>query len=107
MRAPLACWLLAVFAVSVLAAPATAFARSDADKSADKSRLKTETFSALEFRSIGPALTSGRIVDLAVTPGDKSTWYVASAYGGLWKTSNAGTTCSFSCGPHPSPRAKG
>ena len=51
-----------------------------------------DTFSGLSFRSIGPAISSGRIVDLAVDPRDKSVWYVASAYGGVWKTTNAGTS---------------
>jgi photosystem II stability/assembly factor-like uncharacterized protein len=46
--------------------------------------------SSLKFRSIGPALTSGRVADIAIHPGDKKTWYVASAAGGVWKTSNAG-----------------
>jgi photosystem II stability/assembly factor-like uncharacterized protein len=49
-------------------------------------------FSGLELRSIGPALTSGRIADLAVDPRDPRTWYVAVASGHLWKTTNAGTT---------------
>src|SRR4051812_600864 len=47
-------------------------------------------FGGLRFRSIGPALTSGRISDIAVNPRDKKIWYVASASGGLWKTTNAG-----------------
>ncbi|MCC6651597.1 MAG: glycosyl hydrolase [Candidatus Eisenbacteria bacterium] len=66
-----------------------------AAKPADKkpeSRVSAATFGGLKFRNIGPALTSGRIVDLAVHPKDKSTWYVATAYGGVWKTTNAGTT---------------
>jgi len=50
------------------------------------------TYSALKFRSIGPAVTSGRIADLAVNPNNKSEWYVAAAAGGVWKTTNAGTT---------------
>jgi photosystem II stability/assembly factor-like uncharacterized protein len=54
--------------------------------------MKAETFSALALRGIGPAMISGRISDLAVNPRDKSTWYVAAATGGLWKTVNAGTT---------------
>src|SRR5260370_1432510 len=78
--------LLATFA-SAAAKPPGAGEQPDA-----KSKLNADTFSALEFRCSGPALTSGRVVDLAVAPDDKSTWYVASAYGGVWKTSNAGTT---------------
>jgi photosystem II stability/assembly factor-like uncharacterized protein len=46
----------------------------------------------LRLRSIGPALTSGRISDIAVHPRDKRTWYVAVASGGVWKTTNAGIT---------------
>lgn len=44
------------------------------------------------FRKIGPAKTSGRIVDIVVNPNNKSTYYVAAAYGGVWKTENAGVT---------------
>lgn len=54
--------------------------------------LKAETYSSLAFRSIGPAVTSGRIVDLAVNPKNKSEWYIVSAAGGVWKTVNAGVT---------------
>ena len=47
-------------------------------------------FAGLRFRSIGPALTSGRVSDIAVHPRDRKIWYVAAASGGLWKTVNAG-----------------
>jgi photosystem II stability/assembly factor-like uncharacterized protein len=46
----------------------------------------------LQMRSIGPALMGGRIADIAVHPANRSLWYVASASGGVWKTSNAGVT---------------
>jgi len=48
--------------------------------------------SALSLREIGPAVMGGRIADIAVHPTDRSTWYVAVGSGGLWKTTNAGTT---------------
>ncbi|MFG0257771.1 MAG: glycosyl hydrolase [Phycisphaerales bacterium JB043] len=54
--------------------------------------MSAKTFAGLELRSIGPALMSGRVSDLAVHPHDQSTWYVAVGSGGLWKTTNAGTT---------------
>ena len=54
--------------------------------------LKAETFSGLKFRSIGPALMSGRISDIAIDPTNRSTWYVAVGSGGVWKTTNAGIT---------------
>ena len=37
-------------------------------------------------------MTSGRIIDLAVDPRDPRTWFVAAVSGGVWKTTNAGTT---------------
>ena len=49
-------------------------------------------YSGLTFRAIGPAITSGRIGDLAIDPANPSTWYVAAASGGVWKTVNSGTT---------------
>src|ERR1700674_1570014 len=62
---------------------------------ADPARL-----AELPWRSIGPAVTSGRLVDFAVPEGPKSQvgerlgafFYVASASGGVWKTTNGGTT---------------
>ncbi|HTQ81385.1 MAG TPA: glycosyl hydrolase [Thermoanaerobaculia bacterium] len=59
-----------------------------------KTAWNADTFSGLELRNIGPALTSGRIVDLAVDPKDKRVWYVATAASGVWKTRNAGVTWS-------------
>ena len=67
--------------------------KSDTDaKKADKGPMKADTFAGLALRSIGPAMVSGRIADLAVNPKDKNIRYVAAASGGLWKTTNAGTT---------------
>ena len=48
--------------------------------------------SGLPLRSVGPALMSGRISDVAIHPRDKHTWYVAVGSGGVWKTTNAGVT---------------
>ncbi len=46
----------------------------------------------LELRGIGPAVMGGRIADIAINPIHRSTWYVAVGSGGLWKTTNSGTT---------------
>ncbi|HEX8184983.1 MAG TPA: glycosyl hydrolase, partial [Blastocatellia bacterium] len=54
--------------------------------------MSMPTFNGMRFRLIGPAFTSGRIVDIAVDPTDKSRYYVAAASGGVWKTTNAGIT---------------
>jgi hypothetical protein len=51
-----------------------------------------QQFEQLHFRSIGPAVTSGRISDLAVYEANPSIYYVGTAHGGLWKTVNNGAT---------------
>ena len=67
---------------------------TETEKVPGKDPMQSSTFNGLAFRSIGPALTSGRIVDLAVNPKNSSEYYVASASGGVWKTENAGITFS-------------
>lgn len=52
----------------------------------------SQAANSLTLREIGPAVAGGRIADIEVHPGDKSVWYVAVGSGGLWKTTNAGTT---------------
>ncbi len=54
--------------------------------------LNSGLVSGLKLRNIGPALMSGRIVEIAVDPVTRSTWYLAVASGGVWKTTNAGVT---------------
>ncbi|MFN3693582.1 MAG: WD40/YVTN/BNR-like repeat-containing protein, partial [Ignavibacterium sp.] len=58
----------------------------------DKSPYKSSTFSGLKFRSLGPAVTSGRVTDFAVNPDNYHEFYVAVACGNVWKTTNSGTT---------------
>lgn len=62
--------------------------------SAQESELNSGLISGLKFRNVGPALTSGRIIDIAVNPNNTSEWYVAAASGGVWKTTNSGNTFS-------------
>jgi photosystem II stability/assembly factor-like uncharacterized protein len=50
------------------------------------------TVSALSFRMVGPALTSGRVADIAVHPTNTDLWYIAAASGGVWLTKNHGIT---------------
>ncbi len=57
-----------------------------------KSGLEKLSLAGLKFRSVGPALTSGRISDIAVHPKKPYTYYVATSAGGVWKTINNGTT---------------
>src|SRR6187455_3427522 len=52
----------------------------------------TGPFERLHFRPIGPAGMSGRIADLAVYEANPAIFYIGSAHGGVWKTTNGGTT---------------
>ncbi len=54
--------------------------------------LDTISLEGLAFRSIGPAVTGGRVIDIEVNPRDHSEYYVASGHGSLWKTTNRGVT---------------
>ena len=47
---------------------------------------------ALRWRSVGPANIMGRVTDVEGLPSPSKTFYVASAAGGVWKTTNNGTT---------------
>ncbi len=46
----------------------------------------------LELREIGPAVMGGRIDDFAVVEGNPNIVFVGVASGGVWKTTNNGTT---------------
>ena len=59
---------------------------------AQQASLNDAGLSGLALRPIGPALNSGRIADIKIHPHDESIMYVAVGSGGVWKTTNAGTT---------------
>ena len=68
-----------------------------ARKSASKNSLAARTQSGngvFEWKERGPANVPGRTRGLIVDPDDVThkTWYAGSASGGIWKTTNAGTT---------------
>src|SRR6185312_16255327 len=78
---------------AILAAPAAS--QTPATTAAATSDTTTWTggpFDRLHFRSIGPAVTSGRIDDFAVLERDPRIFYIATATGGLWKSTNNGVT---------------
>ena len=56
--------LLPVFLIS------TSISKKKNEK--EKTSLEKITINGLNFRSIGPALTAGRIADIAVNPNDNS-----------------------------------
>ncbi len=61
-------------------------------EAATEKKTDASLYSGLHWRSIGPAFASGRIADFAVHPGNHAIWYVATASGHIWKTTNNGTT---------------
>jgi len=60
--------------------------------SAQETDLTSATVESLRLRSLGPALVSGRISDVAVDPRNRNVWYVGVSSGNVWKTENRGTT---------------
>lgn len=95
MMKPLALLTLLPIALTACAPSQIALAQNDdsaATETEDQSKMNAGMFSAIGARSIGPAIASGRIGDIAVNPDNHSEWYVAASSGGVWKTTNNGTT---------------
>jgi photosystem II stability/assembly factor-like uncharacterized protein len=76
----------------ILLADIGLWAQKKTTEPAKEEKKDEVSLSGLKFRSIGPALTSGRISDFAVNPKNFNEYYVASSSGGVWKTVNNGTT---------------
>src|SRR4051812_13347187 len=72
--------------IAVLAAPVLAFAQED------KAKMEEVVARNLQWRAIGPANMGGRIDDFAVVENNPFIIYVGAATGGVWKTTNNGTT---------------
>lgn len=86
------------FALALLAlAATTANAQGRAARAAPpmpSASIEARQLQSLRWRSIGPSTMSGRVTDFAVarSPGAPDALYVGSASGGLWKTTDWGTT---------------
>jgi len=83
--------LLSVVAVVSSGLPAPGFA-AGRPVSPQAPELTSEMLSGLTLRSIGPALMSGRFVDIEGVERDPFMFYVASATGGVFRTRNNGVT---------------
>ncbi len=84
-RGPIAVLVLVtclVWMATASGAPATG-----ADQQNPTDKLKT-----LEFRELGPAVMGGRVDDFAVVESNPNIVFVGMASGGVWKTTNNGTT---------------
>ncbi len=53
-------------------------------------RLTADLVKGIEVRNLSGIFSTGRVADIAVDPKNRSTWYIATASGGLWKTTNRG-----------------
>ena len=81
------------FLILLISLSISQFSISQNKKSKEvKSDLAKINLSGLKFRSVGPALTAGRIADIAVNKNNPKNYYIAVASGGLWKTQNSGNT---------------
>lgn len=78
--------LLILISAAVLASAGIVYGQNG------KLRPEETALKNLRWRAIGPAIMGGRIDDVAVVEGDASTFYIGAATGGVWKTTNAGTT---------------
>ncbi|AZJ34571.1 sialidase family protein [Tenacibaculum singaporense] len=54
--------------------------------------ITNSTVKNIPFKSIGPTVMSGRVVDIDVNPANTTEFYVGYASGGVWHTNNNGTT---------------
>src|SRR6187431_385288 len=83
---------LIALAVAVFAITAQSFLAGRAEQAPSIGASSSGPFDGLHFRPIGPASMSGRISDLAVYEDNPAIYYVGTAHGGVWKTTNNGTT---------------
>ena len=83
--------LVVVAAITVCIAMSSA-AQSNSVSSVNGKAGEPAAFERLEWRSIGPANMGGRTADVEGVPGNPNIVYAGTASGGVWKTTNGGTT---------------
>ncbi len=79
-----ACTLLILFCTAAVSVPAAV--------PASEGGLKPSHLTHLKWRNIGPAFISGRIADIEAVESDPDIVYVATSVGGLWKSTDRGST---------------
>lgn len=75
---------------SVFAQQTTAIDRRDSLELLAQQKDPAVLLKQIKYRSIGPSVMSGRVVDIDVNPEDPTEFYIAYATGGLWHTLNNG-----------------
>lgn len=79
--------IFALTAVAVIAVPGAAQQSDELINAPDHPLLQ-----GFRWRSIGPVGQGGRVDDIAVNPQNPKNFFIGFATGGLWKTTNNGTT---------------
>ncbi|WP_411894103.1 VPS10 domain-containing protein [Winogradskyella sp. A2] len=83
-----------IFCTLFLTAQQPATSAETIKNALEQKRAMTETslVKNVPFKNIGPTIMSGRVVDVDVNPKMPSEFYVGYASGGVWHTTNNGTT---------------
>ncbi|MCA3010693.1 MAG: hypothetical protein INH34_20130 [Phycisphaerales bacterium] len=61
-----------------------------AAQATDQEHVRANVMAQLKWQELGPVMSGGRVVDLAVHPTRPQVFWVAAASGGIWKTENGG-----------------
>ena len=67
-------------------------ARAAANDLAAETRRDAPGVAAAQWRLDGPTSVGGRVLDITADPAQKDTIFIATATGGVWKSTDAGTT---------------
>ena len=86
-------WIASAFSLTILL-PNDSAAQRAAAGPAPQEPAQIAALKNLVWRSIGPANMGGRVTVVHGVPGNRAVFYIAGADGGIWKTTNAGTTFS-------------
>jgi photosystem II stability/assembly factor-like uncharacterized protein len=81
-----------VLALVAIVSAGAANAKVKQDDAKETRALEASDLSALSWRSVGPANMGGRVAAIALSPSEPKTFFIGYATGGLWKTTNNGTT---------------
>ncbi len=86
--------MIAIATLATLPLPSIAAAQRAPSGATPVTRPSVDStvLARLTFRAIGPANMMGRSTDVEGVPGDPNTVYIGTAAGGVWKTTNGGTT---------------
>ena len=83
---------IALFPLTIVAQQPTSSEKIQQALQQKEVLIRNSIVRSIPFENIGPTVMSGRVVDMDVNPEDPTEFYVGYASGGVWYTSNNGTT---------------